>query len=363
MKSRIATVLLVMITFLSGCPEGGIYSTLENETKTTDNTLNNDMSIHGVATLGLEYYVAAGRVWKGTLTPSPVNWDTTTPVTPPATGALCTALVAFGADLYGGFITQSANVGLYKATGPSPTTFEEGQITDAGIKDRQIVLLSIVNSNLVVSTAIPGGSPYTYDLLLSLNGSTYSTMLFATSTKPFTGVAYTSASGGRYWAVSGTLLYSGTGVSDLVPAASPTGATSSEVLTSVFSDDGAAHLFVTSNLGYVYYSSDAGVSWTRNATEVKVSDTVVSFLTVAGGSGQSRMLVGSDGYGYYILDTAVSPPTLARFGESTIGLYTASVSRFLIDGSRLFACTNKKGLWRNETFSATDCSVGSWVQE
>lgn len=366
MKARIAIVLLVMVTFLSGCPEGGIYYTLENETKTTDNTLRNDIPIHGIAKLGSGYSIAAGNVWKGTLTPSPVTWDTATPITPPVGGALCTALVAFGADLYGGFITQSDTVGLHKAAGPSPTTFVGGQITDVGIKDRQVVLLAIVKSltvaELVVSTAIVGGSPYNYDLLLSTDGAAYSSLLAATSTKPFTGVAYTSASG-NYWAVSGSSLYSGTGVGNLVPVASPTDATSSEVLTSVFSDDEISRLFVTSNLGYVYCSSNAGGTWTRNETAVKVGDTVVTFLTVAGGSGKSKMLVGSDGYGYYVLDTAASPPTLTRFSESTIALYTASVRRFLIDGSRLFACTNSKGLWRNESFNPADCTVGSWIQE
>ncbi len=56
-------------------------------------------------------------------------------------------------------------------------------------------------------------------------------------------------------------------------------------------------------------------------------------------------------------------PTLARYSGSTIGLYTAAVRKFLIDGTRLFACTNSKGLWRNEGFNSADCSVGSWIQE
>ena len=172
-------------------------------------------------------------------------------------------------------------------------------------------------------------------------------------------VAFTSTPG-TYWAVSGTSLYSGA-AGALVVEPRLTKSATEEVLTSVFSDNGT-RLFVTSNLGYVYYSADEGATWTPNASAMKVSDTVVSFLTVAGGPNQSKMLVGSDGYGYYVLDTAVTPPTLARFADSTIGLYTASISRFLIDENRLFACT-LKGLWRTESFDATDCSVESWIQE
>ncbi len=377
MKSRITIFLLATISLLWACTAGGgsIYRTLENEVKTTDNTLKNEIPIHDVALHGDgNYYAAGGRIWRGTpdAAARTVNWDTTTPVTPPVDGALCNALVEFQGVLYGGFINQPGSLGLYKANGASPaqpTSFASGQIADPLVANKQVVLLAVVNAgaDLIVGTASTG-DPFTYDLMRSTDGTAYSSLLAATTTKAFTGVAHTSTSG-KYWAVSGTSLYSGT-AGTLVEDTRLVKSTAAEVLTSVFSDDGASRLYVTSNLGFVYYSIDEGATWTSNAAAQKVGDTVVSFLTVAGGSGQSKMLVGSDGVGYYILDTAVSPPTLARFAESTIGLYTASIRRFLIDTTvttvvpyRLFACTTAKGLWRNESFDPANCSVGSWVQE
>ncbi|MCX7038359.1 MAG: hypothetical protein NT005_04410 [Spirochaetes bacterium] len=375
MKARIAIILLATVSLLWACTAGGgsIYSTLENETKTTDNTLKNTIPIHDVALHGDgNYYAAGGRIWRGTPGGTPgaetVDWDTTTPITPPVEGALCNALVEFPqplGDLYGGFITQSGSLGLYKANGPSPaaaTSFASGQIIDTLIANKQVVLLSVVNAgtDLIVGTASTG-DPFVYDLLRSTDGMNYASLLAptVTVTKPFTGVAYTT---NKYWAVSGTSLYSGAGIGTLDVDASPTGAVAGEVLTSVFSDDGASRLFVTSNLGFVYYSANEGASWTRNATAEKVSDATVGFLAVAGASGSGTMLVASDGYGYYVL-TVANPPTLARFAGSTIGLYTASVRKFLIHGARLFACTNSKGLWRNELFNPADCTVGSWIQE
>jgi hypothetical protein len=365
MKARIAIFMLATVLLLWACTAGGgsIYYTLENEVKTTDNTLKNTIPIHGITKLGTDYYVAAGSIWKGTLVPAPVNWDISTPITSPGDGALCTALVEFGGNLYGGFITQSANVGLYKANGPSPTTFAGGQIADLLVVNKQVVLLAVVKSlsapELVVSTAIAGGDPYTYDLLVSTDGATYTSLLAATTTSLFTGVTHTT---NKYWAVSGTSLYSGTGIGTLAIDASLVKSATTEVLTSVFSDNETSHLFVTSNLGFVYYSDNEGATWTKNATAEKVGDATVKFLSVAGALGAGSMLVASDGYGYYVLTVAV-PPTLARFAGSTIGLYSASVRKFLIDGSRLFACTTSKGLWRNESFTAADCTVGSWIQE
>jgi hypothetical protein len=379
MKARIIVFLFAAVLLLWACTAGGgsIYYTLENEVKTTDNTLKNTIPIHDVALHGDgNYYAAGGRIWKGTPGGTPgaetVDWDTTTPITPPVGGEICTALVEFKGELYGGFITQSGSVGLYKANGASPappTSFASGQIADPLVVNKQVVLLAVVNAgaDLIVVTASPvdppsAVDPFTYDLLLSTDGAAYSSLLAAASTKPFTGVAYTSASGGKYWAVSGTSLYSGAGIGALAAIASPTGAVAGEVFPSVFSDDENLHLFVTSNLGFVYYSANEGASWTRNATAEKVNDATVGFLAVAGASGSGTMLVASDGYGYYVL-TVADPPTLARFAGSTIPLYTASVRKFLIHGARLFACTNSKGLWRNEVFNPADCTVGSWIQE
>lgn len=368
MRTRKAFPLLAILAglaallSLTGCP-ASIYYTLENEVETTDNTLQNEISILGIAALGGNYYAAAGSIWKGTPAAGSVTWDTANPLTLPAAGALSNMLVEFGGDLYGGFFTQPATLGLYRADGPSPTTFVGGQVTHALVTDKQVALLAVLRSglDLIVSTATPVGEtdPFEYDLLLSTDGSSFTSLLPAVIIRPFTGVAYTSTPD-TYWAVAGTSLYSGAAGALAVDTRLVKTSTD-EVLNSVTSDDGT-RLFVTSNLGYVYYSPDEGTTWYRNSSAVVVGSTTVSLLTVAGGAGSSNMLVGSDGYGYYILAVSTTP-TLTRFDVSTIDLYAGSVRQFLIDGSRLFACTNMTGLWRNESFNSTSCDVGDWVQE
>ena len=58
--------LAALLLTLTSCP-ASIYYTLENEVKTTDNTLSNDLWMHGMARIGTDYYLAAGKVWQGHL--------------------------------------------------------------------------------------------------------------------------------------------------------------------------------------------------------------------------------------------------------------------------------------------------------
>jgi hypothetical protein len=355
--SALAAALLA----LAGCP-ASIYYTLENEVKTTDNTLSNDLWIHSVAKLGTAYYAAAGKVFKTSST-SPVTWDSANLLTPPV-GGLCNTMVAFGGNLYGGFITQGGSLGLYEATGPSPTAFATAVAAFAG---RQISCLGVVRGGADIAVVTADWDPtnlvYKYNLYVNALVDTSGHLMTDCADK-ITGLAYTSASG-SYWAVAGSTLYE-----DGIPA-TVTGTVSGEVLNSVFSDDETNRLWVTSDKGYVYYSPDAGTTWYRNATAAEVSGYTVSFMTMAGASGSSSMLVGAEGqtggYGYYVVSVSGTTVTLTRFSESTIPLYVASVRGFLIDGARLFAyCFGvDRGLWRNESFNSADCSVttGTWVQE
>jgi phosphoribosyl-AMP cyclohydrolase len=352
-----ALALLAALASLAGCP-ASIYYTLENEVETPDSTLKNEISILGIAKLGSAYYAAAGTIWKGAASAGGVIWDTTNPLTPPSAGALCNSLVQFGGDLYGGFFTQSSNVGLYNTAG-TLSSFAGAQVAD--FAGKQISYLGVVNAGtrIAVATADWNSTAYVYNLYVALtpDGTGH---IVTDASSPIRGVAYTGATG-LYWAVTGSTLYQSNG--GATPTAVPiTGAASGETLTNVFSDDESLRLFVTSDKGFVYYSPDEGATWYKNADAAEVSTTVVSFLTVAGVSGSNNMLVGSDGYGYFMLAVGTAP-TLTRFNVNTIGLYSGSVRQFLIDGTRLFACTNAKGLWRNESFDSATCAVGAWSQE
>ena len=113
-----------------------------------------------------------------------------------------------------------------------------------------------------------------------------------------------------------------------------------------------ARLFIATAKGALYYRA-AGDIWTRvpSSGQQKEGETVVAFQCIAGpvDAGQSIYLAGSDGFGYYAL-TVGTPPTLSRFDKNTLGLYTATVRRILVDvnlGERtIFAGTAGDGLWR-----------------
>ncbi len=373
MKSRKAfsvlalSVLAAALLALAGCP-ASIYYTLENEVKTTDNSLSNDLWIHGVAKLGGAYYTAAGKVYK-TTSIAPVRWDSAAILTPPQVGALCTSMVAFGTNLYGGFITQGGYLGLYQAAGPAPAAFATTPV-HAAFTDRQISHLAVVNggTEIAVVTADWDAANGVYVYNLYVNAAPDGTgQKISDLADKITGVAWTATSG-AYWAVAGSKLYRHDGALAEVPV---TGVVTGETLNSVFSDDEANRLWVTSSEGYVYYSPDEGATWHRNATAAEVSGYTVSFTTMAGASGSSSMVVGAEGqsggYGYFVVNVTGTTVTLTRFSESTILLYVSAVRGFLLDGTRLFAYAFgvDRGLWRTESFTSADCSVasGSWVQE
>ncbi len=78
-------------------------------------------------------------------------------------------------------------------------------------------------------------------------------------------------------------------------------------------------------------------------------------------------LVGSDGYGYFSLSFAAakanSPTTFTQFSDSTIALYTASVSRIVDDNGMILMGTNGAGLWRASFNPATGAISSAWDQE
>jgi hypothetical protein len=375
MNARKALRVLVLCTLAAslllaaGCP-ASIYYTLENEVKTTDSSLSNDLWIHGMAKLGGAYYAAAGKVYK-TTSITPVTWDTGSVVTPPQADAMCNAIVEFGGSLYGGFVNQAGSLGLYQSA--SATAFNTTPV--AAFSGRQISYLGSVNAATGIAVVTADWDAidlvYKYNLYVDATPSA-TTLMVANAAAPVTGVAYTDGGGVHdyYWAVTGSTLYRYDAGGPTLSPVTVTGAVAGEVFNSVFSDNEDNRLWVSSDKGYVYYSPDEGATWYRNATAAEVSGYTVSFLGIAGASGSSSMLVGAEGqsggYGYWVVNVSGTTVTVTRFTESTIALYVASVRGFLVDGARVFAYTFgvARGLWRNEAFNSADCSVGAaWNQE
>jgi hypothetical protein len=361
---RLPALALAAALAAACTPNGGsIYFTLENEVKVDDFSLPNAVTVFDVVRLGTNFYAAAGTIWRADVGADSFQVDD---VLAPPGGAgatqLCTALAAFGGNLYGGFVAPSGNLGLYKAAVADFATLPLA-VADALVAGAQVALLKVQNDGvdkLVVVTAREASGGFEYSLATSDDGTNYTALPFdgtrpaGDEQQPIRDVIRSTVAAPDAWFVTeGTKLYTDGGTGTLT-LASMTGITAGEELTGLY-DDGA-NIYVASRAGAIYRST-TGASWTR--IEVPTVSGAHPPLTRFGGVlGGTHLLVGSDGYGYYRLETATD--TLTRYATTTSTLYTASVRSLVVDGSTVFALTGGRGLWRGEV-SGND--VTDWQQE
>ena len=364
MKSRhlrLLALLSLSLAALAACSDA-IYSTIETEKKTATNTLSQTLSVFGIAVSPAQtYYVAAGAIFKGVLSGSTVSWtpnasDSSRPWNPP--GLLCNAMALFGANLFGGFVAQDGTPSLYKSS-TSPYSFNTGASTVATASaGEQVTMLGATAANLFVGGATLSGNNYIFQLDYSSDPGTVAwTTALSGLAYPFVGVANI---GTTYWTASGSTLYT----SAALPTFTAVTAQSWGTIKGVFADSATNRVFVVTKSNGIYYSTDGGSTWPFHIGADVVGTVTVSCLTIAGpvDSGNDKYLVGSDGYGYYTL--SVSAGTMSRFGDSTIALYSASVSHIALDGTNVLMGTNSKGLWR-AVFDSTGAlaSGQSWINE
>jgi hypothetical protein len=371
MNLRVPHLLLAagIVILCTSCKEGNIYYTLENEVKVEDLSLPNDITVFDVAKIGSSYYAAAGKIWAAD--DSTVTWNTDVPVAPPDAGDICTALMGFSGELDGGFINASGNLGLYRS---SSFSFS-GQTALPDVAGAQIALLKVVDDGtprLVVVTAKQpsAGEDNQFGIVMSSDGTNFSPFTFNSldrsadeAKKQIWDVVYAGGTINAWFATEGTKLYTkvGAGTGEFI-LATTTGITAGEVLTGLF-DDGT-NVYVASNSGAVYYSPD-GANWTRIEAPA-ISGTYPPLTRFAGPIDAGIVLVGSIGYGYYLLKTAdlAGPNPLTRYPTTTNDLYTAAVLKFYYDSgkSRVFACTAKGGLWRGAVLGDGLGTI-NWNQE
>jgi hypothetical protein len=350
---HLLTAALLTVLAVACTPGGGsIYFTLENEVKVDDATLPNEITVFDVANTGTDYYAAAGRIWTAPVTAA--NFQVADVVTPPHADDLCTALAFFSGELYGGFINGSGNRGLYATTALAFTTTP---VADTDIAGAQIALLKEENSLLVAVAARPSGLAFEHFVYTSPDGAAYTELEFnglpnprasGEELKPINDVIYAGApfASPSWFATEGTNLYSGGGPLSRVAT---TGITAGEELRGLFQL--GSRLFLSSKAGAVYYSDD-GVAWTRIEAP-KISGAHPPLTRFAGPVGAGILLLGSDGYGYYRIDStdlAAGTASITRFPTTTIDLYSASVTKFTLDTTPdpdvMFAATAMGGLWR-----------------
>jgi hypothetical protein len=366
MKRRIHRPFIVILiaVLAAACTPGGgsIYFTLENEVKVEDGSLPNAITVFDVAKVGTRYYAAAGKIWSALVSaPSFQVADTVDP--PDSTdNQLCTALAAYSGELFGGFINQSGNLGLFSSTS---LAFTPSPISDSSVSGADIALLKVQTEGtdkLVIVTARPPspGDNMQFGVVV-YDGVSYTPLPFvgrstAEAEQPINDVIY-SPTLGCWMVTEGTKLYSDASTAGtLEPVTGTTGLPTDEKFVGLF--DAGSRIYLAAASGSVYHSTD-GLTW-AGITATEPVDTPPPLTRFAGPFGtKNTLIVGSDGYGYYLL--ATNPlGALVRFGDSTIDLHGASVQKVVIDGTTVFALTSMGGLWRG---SISGDAVVGWKQE
>ncbi|HEY9596029.1 MAG TPA: hypothetical protein VHE79_16225, partial [Spirochaetia bacterium] len=356
---------------------GSIFATIEKEQKTGSGTLPDYLTIADITatSTGGPYYIAAGAVFKGTMssTPASMTWnpnsDSATsdrPYNPTYNEStmLCNALTYWSAkgELYGGFYTSDAeHYGLYSASSSNPVTANWSQLTLPS-SGEQVTYLQVAGSDtsststsyLYIGGAVVASSS-TYELdyydgttvwKSSLGGYTLST--------PVKGVAY-SSSYGYFVATNDAVYVSSTENFSSATAVTPSIGASPDKIHGIYSD--GTNVFVLTERSGIYQYN--GSSFSQLVADPQPSSSVyVGFLSMA--KIGSVYLVGSNNsYGYYIL----SGSTLTRYSDTTVGLYVESVSRIYVGADMtVFMGTNANGLWGTQMDSSGNLTT-SWTHE
>ncbi len=398
MKARYLIFLGLFSIALAGmtsCSDA-IFATVETATKTATNTLSLTLNVYDIAVIppvppGGVYSVAAGAVFNGTLSgayPGTVSWtpninNNGRPNNPSNTA--CNALTYFPGFLYGGFVTSSGTGSLWKSDGTYSFGPGHGvQMTTAVPNEQVTMLRSTSNNRLFMGGALSTGNGFVYELDL-WNGSSWQPVI-QNLTDPITGVGF---DGTNYWVASSAIGLPGTSINR--PAYIYTTSTdpptlgsfvqysnnpvsSGDQINSLFTDGTNGYTFITTRAEGIFYTNH-GTGWVPFTPDHENGSTPVSYLCVGGPVGTDGValndiyLAGSDGYGYYTLSTGTNGG-MTRYSNTTIILYTSSISRIAVDGgglpaySNVLMGTNANGLWRGVFDTTGNLASGqSWVQE
>ena len=375
MKERTFSMILAAAaagSILLSCTANGgsIYATIQTEQKVIDNSLPNTLTVTNIVVTppvaaGSNYYVAAGGVFHGVLGATSVTWtpNQTDPTSLNPANALCNALAFFQGELWGGFFATGENIGLVKSTSLSFAGQPEQIAATAG-GTKQVTMLRKANNNLLMASATVTQAPV-YALEYTSDGTMWNTVTLPANTTPVLGVAWDGTS---YWAVTASTIYKSATVSGAfaAPSSAPALAAAGDSYHDVYADPSSGRVFVSTKKSGISYSTDGGNAWTAVAAAL-VSNATVGFLAVAGpadvsGSG-AVYLAGSDGYGYYTLSASAN--TLTRMADTTIALYSESVSTIAVDGTNVFMGTHGHGVWRAtfDTATGTLAAASAWTHE
>jgi hypothetical protein len=390
--SRLLIAAIGAAAFASCTQNGGlIYMNIQKTTKTNTSTsipldiTVSDMVVTGGGGGAAPYYVAAGKIYSGTV-PSTGSTSWSAISVPQSSGKdmLCNALAWDGTYLWGGFFSSDGStVGLYYMA-PSSGTWT--LVTAAQIAGKQITYVGWVNSLLFVAAATISNGSFVYELDVLSGGPagtwTPTTLAgAATLSKPITGVGF---AGTTYYATSWNIIYTATGIPPFAFGASYTSSNSNDLFRGVYVDTdylgtpGNNLIIVpssnqtaqTSGIGGVFYSTTGAGGFTEATTNAGTSYTV-GFLCAAGpvDSGHSVYLLGSDcGFGGAFGFFSFTPSTVSlnRFSGLSYSLYASAVNRVFVDAANSIVAmgTINNGLWVTYPVDTTGgFGSNTWTQE
>jgi hypothetical protein len=388
--SRLLIAAIGAAAFVS-CTQNGnlIYLNIQKTTKTnTSTSIPLDITVSDIVNTGTgasPYYVAAGKVYNGSVSNGSTNWSS---ISVPQAGGkdmLCNALTYDGTNLWGAFFSSDGETfKLAHATPGAAWTEDSHGGTPDGLQITYLGADSAHNVFAVAATMVNGS--YTYSLYTRIPGPAWvgpsSTSALTGVSKPITGIALVGVATPTYYATSGNTLYTapaaaiGTG---LVFAAVPSTvfpSSSGDLLRGIFVDGNTIivpssnQTSQTTGIGGVFYSLTGAPPFTEATTNAQTSYTV-GFLCVAGpvDSGHTTYLLGADcGYGgaFGFFSFTPSNGSLNRFGGLSYSLYASTVNRIMVDTTNNIVAmgTVNNGLWVTYPVDTTGgFSSNTWTQE
>jgi len=320
--------------------ENPIFYTLEQERPIVDDSLDNEITVHNVVKGGIWYFAAAPKIFYRN-TPDGSTWET---ANMPQSGVMCEAMDIFGGNLYAGFFSiDGQTFRLYSAPPGSILIWSPvGYGPGSAINDEQIVMLKDVDgTNLLIGTK--NGDTYS----LHGTGATYLTSLDGIITD-----ALYDSDNTLFWVVAGSEIYQAATLAGLgTPLATAPSLSSGVSFGGIHYSAALVHdYYLSTTDGKIWYSNDAGGTWTSSAS---VSDVSFTRFIEAGGN----LLVGTRSHGYYKLTGGDVTQMERRPDYNISDLRNGGVLNFALLDGKLFACTAGAGLWRSID------SGGEWHRE
>ena len=396
-------IALAAVILLAGCAQSsiGLFESIELERKIVDDReLANDLVVGAIAEAGGRYFIAAANLWQREVVdadyPAGVVAQWVRITSPGTSNYTSSSIVTFngsGTDmLYAVFSSQDGSTaavyeidpaGSLSAVSDDSDVLETDSTDIAGIGELFTAFDGISEYLLV---GIRAHETSRFALHGSTSGAVDSFALIpgTTGNLPIIDVAASAAGDIALLTEKAIMVDSDGGLEggadpldvtanlDLSDPEDPAGPARQPEFGGIHFDESSGTLWLSDNEGFLYRSTDFGLTWALNPAAHQVStndDSPLAFTDLASVENGSSTLVvvGTEGHGYRELDSAFAPTTPAAEGSNyqASELARATVLTFYVDpsssayvptadgenytpedGDLLFAGTSNLGLWK-----------------